>query len=177
MKHCAFVCKDVALQNYVLGRGFILQFERTPSSSQWKHCQCLMKYDWCMTFSYMKAVCTITFFPLSPTLVTYCLNSELLRMLQKCTNYMLSYPCSWLAVMQCFSVTLPSIWLALLTEWGMWSPFLDAVSCCVLGQCAYGPQNPCHGCGNGVAFLTLACLSLILAVVGAYHCLSLLYTR
>lgn len=145
-----------------------------------------MQYDHCMTFSCMKNIRNITFFPLSPTLVIYCLDAELLRLpgCWKNTDYILRYDTRAVGLLLCRvflwhghvsdwprSLTKgceATFWIQLLAGW------LGAVS---TWKHAYGLQICHHGCGNGVAFLTRVYVSLILTTVGAYHLLSFLHAN
>lgn len=133
----------LGIQQYLLkARASVLQVERTPSSSHWKHHQ--MSYvpnDIVCHFPVWNAYGMSLFFTLAQLrpFTAWRLNcSGCLDVGKKVTTYLkVSCLCGWFAVVQCFSVTLPCVWLPSLTEWGMRSLVLEAVSCCVVGGCPY----------------------------------------
>lgn len=88
------MCVWTWVYNTILKAGAsVLQVERTPSSSQWKHCQMSYAIWHCMTFSHVKSIWSVTFFHPSSTSVICCLDAELLRLpgCWKNTDYILRY--------------------------------------------------------------------------------------
>lgn len=119
----------------------VLQVERTASSSQWKHCQ--MSYAvWLLydIFLYEKHTEHNIFSPWPNIghLLLGCWAAQAAWVLEEhWLHIKVWYPCSWFAVVPCFSVAWPCIWLASLTDQGIWSHFLDTASCWVVGGCLY----------------------------------------